>query len=298
MTTENSQPNVSGEPEKTTRTFSQIMTDFWHKNMIGISSTVLIGVLFIAVFWNQMVISIYSGEHGLKWSRFSGTELDKSYPEGVNFIWPWDKMYIYNTRIQTQHDTLTILTAEGLSIEVEYFSRFFIIKDSIPIIHQTLGPNYVETFIIPEIASASMSIIGNYTPEQLYKISTLVVQSTIKYYLNKQLVERNIIIEDYLIKKITLPKIVSESIEKKMIAEQLNYEFDYKIQIEEKEKQRKEIEAEGIKQFEASSNISILKWKGLEVTSEFAKSENSKIIIMGTGDKDLPLLLNTNEEKK
>jgi regulator of protease activity HflC (stomatin/prohibitin superfamily) len=113
------------------------------------------------------------------------------------------------------------------------------------------------------------------------------------YYLNKQLIARNIIIEDYLIKRISLPEIVSRSIEKKMVAEQLSYEFDYKLLTEEKERRRKLIEAEGIRAFEEVSQIPILKWKGLEVTSEFARSSNSKIIIMGTNEKDLPLLLNT-----
>jgi regulator of protease activity HflC (stomatin/prohibitin superfamily) len=61
--------------------------------------------------------------------------------------------------------------------------------------------------------------------------------------------------------------------------------------------QRKIIEAEGIRQFEELSKIPILKWKGLEVTSEFAKSNNSKIIIMGNGKNGLPLLLNSDDKK-
>ena len=103
--------------------------------------------------------------------------------------------------------------------------------------------------------------------------------------------------DDYLIRKISLPDLVSSSIERKMVAEQLSLEFNYKITIEEKEKQRKAIEAEGIRQFEQLSKISILKWKGLEVTSEFAKSNNAKIIIMGNGKNNLPLLLNPDEKK-
>ena len=82
-----------------------------------------------------------------------------------------------------------------------------------------------------------------------------------------------------------------------MIAAQLAYEFDYKLMVEEKEKKRKSIEAEGIKSFEDISKIPILKWKGLEVTSEFAKSQNAKIILMGTSEKGLPLLLNTDDKK-
>jgi len=273
----------------------QAVADYWNKHTLGISMVLLLFVFFIAFFWKNIFISLDSGEQGIRWSRFTGTRLDEYYGEGLHVIWPWDKMYIYNTRIQTRSDTMQILSAEGLSINVEFIYRFYAVPDSIPVIHKNLGVNYAETFVAPEVESASMSIIGNYTPEQLYKISSLVIQSTIKYYLNKQLIARNIVVDDYLIKKITLPDIVSKSIEKKMVAEQLSYEFDYKLAIEEKEKKRKGIEAEGIRKFEEVSRIPILKWKGLEVTSELAKSPNSKIIIMGSGQKDLPLLLNTDK---
>ena len=266
---------------------------FWDKHTMGITMSLLLFVLFIALFWSRIFISIDSGEQGIRWSRIDGTRLDEQYGEGLHLIWPWDRMYIYTTRIQTRSDTMQILTAEGLSINIEFVYRFYAIPDSIPVIHKQLGVNYSETYVTPEVQSASMSIIGNYTPEELYKVSSLVIQSTIKYYLNKQLIARNIVIDDYLIKKISLPSIVSESIEKKMVAEQLSYEFDYRLLVEEKERKRKSIEAEGIRTFEEVSKIPILKWKGLEVTSEFAKSDNSKIIIMGTNEKDLPLLLNT-----
>ncbi|MDD4922144.1 MAG: prohibitin family protein [Bacteroidales bacterium] len=273
------------------------IVDYWERHTLGISMTLLVFIFMVALFWKNIFISLDSGQQGIRWSRFSGTKLDEYYGEGLQIIWPWDKMYIYNTRIQTKSDTMQILTSEGLSIKVEFIYRFYAVPDSIPVIHKNLGVNYAETFVAPEVESASMSIIGNYTPEQLYKISSLVIQSTIKYYLNKQLITRNIIVDDYLIKRITLPDIVSKSIEKKMVAEQLSYEFDYKLIVEEKEKKRKSIEAEGIRSFEAISQIPILKWKGLEVTSEFAKSENAKIVIMGTGEKSLPLLLNADEKK-
>lgn len=279
------------------RLVKQGIIDYWDRHTLGITMSLLIFVFFIALFWKNIFISLDSGQQGIRWSRISGTQLDEYYGEGLKIIWPWDKMYIYNTRIQTKSDTMQILTSEGLSIRVEFIYRFYAIPDSIPVIHKKLGVNYAQTFVAPEVESASMSIIGNYTPEQLYKISSLVIQSTIKYYLNKQLISRNIVIDDYLIKKISLPDIVSKSIEKKIVAEQLSYEFDYKIIVEEKEKKRKSIEAEGIKSFQEISKVPILKWKGLEVTSEFAKSQNSKIIIMGNREKDLPLLLNADEKK-
>jgi regulator of protease activity HflC (stomatin/prohibitin superfamily) len=210
----------------------------------------------------------------------------------MHIIFPWDVMYIYNTRVQTMNNTLQILTTEGLTITVDYAFRFYPIKDGIPTIHKTLGQNYAQTFVDPEVKAASMSVIGNYPPEQLYRISTLVIQASIKYYLNKKMLARNIVLEDYLIKRIILPKPVADSIERKMVADQLSQEYDYRLSIEKKEKERKIIEAEGIKAFEKIADIPVLKWKGLEVTEKLSKSPNSKIIIMGNGDKGLPLLLN------
>lgn len=272
--------------------------EYWNKHTIGISIGLLVFIFFIAFYWNNIFISIDSGEQGIRWSRLNGTELNEIYGEGLHMIWPWDKMYIYTTRLQSQSDTLQILTSEGLTVKVEFSFRFFLLRDSIPTIHKTLGTTYATSFVKSEIEAASMAIIGNFSPEQLYKMSTLVIQSSIKYYVSKHLLEKNIVMDEYLIRKISLPDLVSNSIERKMVAEQMSYEFNYKLTIEEKEKQRKIIEAQGIKQFEDLSNISILKWKGLEVTSEFAKSPNAKIIIMGNGKNDLPLLLNSDDKSK
>ncbi len=275
--------------------FQNVRTKFvalWDKNSISITISLLILAFLIVFFWNNIVISIYPGQQGVHWSRFSGTQVDEIYGEGMHVIWPWDIIYKYNTRVQTLENTLEILTSEGLTISVDYTFRFHAVKDGIPMLHKTLGENYAETFVVSEVKAASMSVIGNYTPDQLYKISTLVIQASIKYYLNKQLLDHNVVMDDYLIKRIKLPEVVSESIEKKMVAEQLSHEYDYKLVIEKKEKDRKKLEAEGINAFEKVAGIPIIKWKALEVTSEFATSQNSKIIIMGNGDKGLPLLLN------
>ena len=35
----------------------------------------------------------------------------------------------------------------------------------------------------------------------------------------------------------------------------------------------------------------LLKWKGIEATQEIAKSSNAKIVVIGNGDGDLPIIL-------
>lgn len=269
----------------------------WNRYLFSITLTLLLFCFLLALLWNRIFISIDPGHQGIRWSRFEGTRVEERYNEGLHIIWPWDRMYLYTTRVQTNNNSLDILTTEGLTIKVEYTYRFHVFPDSIPVIHQELGYQYATTFVEPEVQAASMAVIGNYSPDQLYQISTLVVQSSLKHYLSKRLFSQNIIFDDYLIRKIILPEIVSKSIEKKIIAKQLAQEFDYKLQVETKEKKRKKIEAEGISEFAQISGIPILKWKGLEVTEKFAESKNSKIIMVGNNENSLPLIFNSDEKE-
>jgi regulator of protease activity HflC (stomatin/prohibitin superfamily) len=108
--------------------------------------------------------------------------------------------------------------------------------------------------------------------------------------------ERYILLDDLLLKSVTLPRPVAESIESKLRAQQLAQEFDYRLMTETKEAERKKIEAEGIRNFQdtiTGSGISeqFLRFKGIEATLELAKSPNSKIVIIGGGDDKLPLIL-------
>ena len=58
---------------------------------------------------------------------------------------------------------------------------------------------------------------------------------------------------------------------------------------------RKEIEALGISEFQKIVTRTItpqlLKWKGIEATQEISKSPNSKVVVIGNGDGDLPIIL-------
>ena len=73
------------------------------------------------------------------------------------------------------------------------------------------------------------------------------------------------------------------------------WEYEFKIDKARKEAERKKIEADGISDFQRIVNRTItpqlLKWKGVEATQEISKSPNSKVIVIGNGDGDLPIIL-------
>ena len=114
--------------------------------------------------------------------------------------------------------------------------------------------------------------------------------------VGKEKIEKNYInLDAILIRDVTLPLTLQAAIEQKLKQEQESLEYEFKIDKAKKEAERKEIEAKGIAEFQKIVNRTItpqlLKWKGVEATQEIAKSSNAKVIVIGNGDGDLPIIL-------
>jgi len=267
---------------------------FWRRYRIRIIIFLLVLAFIIAYLWHNIFISIYPGHAGVKWERFyGGTVTDKVCGEGLHIIWPWDKIYDYSLRVQERHNRVKILTTAGLSVDMDISFRFYPAgKSVLPFLHQKWGPDYSDKFVEPEAKANAIAVIGEYPPKELFSLDTIEIQKKIKERLKQKFKAADIVLQDFLITHLSLPKTITNAIEKKLTQEQLLQEYEFKLAVARKEKERKEVEAQGLKLFEGISGISILKWKGLAVTSEIARSENSKVIIVGTGSKDLPVILN------
>jgi len=88
-------------------------------------------------------------------------------------------------------------------------------------------------------------------------------------------------------------------LKKKIEAEQSALKYEYILQQERKEAERRIIEAEAKAKansiLSASLSDKILKDKGIEATLQLANSPNSKVIIVGSGSDGLPLILGGNQ---
>lgn len=266
----------------------------WYRHKLKIIIFLLIFAFLVAYLWNNIFISIYPGYAGVMWYRFSGgTVMDKVYGEGLHVIFPWDQLIIYSVRTHERHDTVKILTSAGLYIDMDISYRFYPERKTyLPYLHRIWGPDYAEKFVQPEAKAAAIAILGDRTPKELYSLNTTQVQEEIRSLLYKEFKNSYIVLNDFLITRLMLPKTISDAIERKLTQEQLLQEYEFRVKVAEKEKERKEIEALGINIFESISNIPILKWRGLTVTSEIARSNNAKVIVIGTGDGGLPIILN------
>jgi regulator of protease activity HflC (stomatin/prohibitin superfamily) len=258
-----------------------------------ITSTI-VALLLLMYFQPLIFITIKSGEEGVLYRRFAGgTVTDQTYKEGFHIVYPWNKMTIYNIRVQQKSFSFFVLTAEGLKIELLLSVRYYPRRDALGILHQQIGPDYVEKIVFPEVENTLRVLVGKLALDQLYSNEESLHQMIIKTVAE---IETNyIIIEDVILRQIMLPKQVETAIETKIEQKQLAEAYKYRIDREAQEATRKKIEADGISEYNVKIHKSltpdILKWKGIQATQALAESPNAKIVVIGNGGNQLPIIL-------
>lgn len=265
---------------------------YWVREYSFYISITLLLVLFFAVLAsNRIIHNIGPGERGVRWSRWNGTVLDRVYDEGIRLILPWDRMYIYNVRVQEMNDQVTVLSSNGLPITVTYSCRYRAYPGTVPALHKDYGPGYADVLVRPEVVSALRVVVGNYRPEDIYARDEQGLLDEVFSTLEANLTNHYVVVQDILIKELRLTTEIENAINQKLVQEQQALAYEFRLQLEEAERQRKTIEAEGIRAFENISGVSMLQWRGIEATLELAKSPNAKIVIVGTGQDQMPIIL-------
>ncbi|MBP7654119.1 prohibitin family protein [Candidatus Dependentiae bacterium] len=254
-------------------------------------------ILVFAVFYNRIVINIYSGQAGVLWKRFGGgTVVDQVYGEGIHFISPLNKMNVYNLRFQIINDYIDVLTVNGLTVRVNFAIRFHPNKYLLGLLHKYAGPDYQETVVKSEIKSVIRKVVGPYKPEELYAAQKAIVEQ-IQNDAAIRIGERFVKVDVVMIKSLELPKKIKEAIEEKLEQQQKFQAYEFRLATEKKELERKTIEAEGHKIFQEKFGMDIdkyLKWRSIMAAEEIAKSPNAKVIITGPGKDGIPIILGGN----
>ena len=260
----------------------------------------VLGLILIIVLSNTTFLTIEPGQKGVKFKRFGGGLVkDEVYDQGFHVIAPWNKMYIYDVRINEQFEAMDVLSKNGLNIQVELSYLFNPIPNEIGFLHDEIGSNYLDRIIKPEIRSATREVIGQYLPEELYSTKREAIQVEIYNKTKTAIANKHINLDAVLIRSVQLPDNLKNAIEQKLQEEQLAFQYEFKLDRERKEAERKIIEAQAKadanKILNASLTDKILKDKGIEATLELAKSDNSKIVVIGDGSNGgLPLILSGN----
>lgn len=258
---------------------------------------ILIGVVFLIVVLAKSAVTIDSGEAGVLFKTFGeGVVIDEPpMAEGFHIVAPWNEVFVYEVRQQELFEKMKVLSSNGLEIQIDASAWYEPVYSDLGKLHQNLGEGYLQRVIQPAIRSAARSVVGRYTPEQLYSSKRDAIQDEIfeetKLILEKQYVQLN----EVLVRDVTLPNTIKEAIERKLRQEQESLEYEFRLVTASKEAEKVRIEAQGKADanriLSASLTDKILQDKGIDATIKLSESPNSKVIVIGSGDSGMPIIL-------
>ena len=265
------------------------------------SYLIIAGAIFLILlfFGSSMFVTLQPGERGVIFRKFtSGLDKEKIFMPGFHIIAPWNDLIKYNVREQRSEENMDVLETNGLTLQVDAFIRYNPIPDKIGYIHEEQGKEYINKVVVPAVRAAVRRVMGQYSAEEIYSTKRAEVETAISEQTSKSLLDNNIMIQEFLIRSIKLPEQLKKSIEMKLQQEQEALAYQFRLDREKSEAERKRIEAQGIADFNkivnASLSSNILKQKGIDATLELSKSSNAKVVVVGSGKDGLPLILGNN----
>jgi len=245
--------------------------------------------IFLFLF-NRMVIIVGAGEGAVFYRLFfGGTVTTRVYGEGIHFIYPWDKLNVYNVRFQQVPHNFYVLTKHGLKVELFISIRYRPEYKLLGILHKNVGPDYLNTVVIPEIENVLRVLIGRLDAEEVYMTKESLIEKALNDAI-EQIAQRFIEVDNVIIKKIVLPPVVESAIQAKIEQQHKSDEYEFKLEKETREKERKRIEAEGLTLFHKSLTPEVLHWMAIQATLKLAESANAKTIIIGNKESGLPII--------
>ncbi|MEJ2376074.1 MAG: prohibitin family protein [Pseudolabrys sp.] len=305
---------------------------FLGRHLPSLSVLLMVAMLVATLLFPYVVITVPSGMVGVLWKRFNGYDLycwcfvgrgtildpRELRDEGLHLVWPWDKLFLYNLRLQSTTQTYNAITKDGVNVVVQINIRYQLLHNSIAVLHKFIGPDYLNSVVAPEIGSQARQVISQYNAADVYRkreeiqkairnksqrslgehLNSLVQPEAMeqpdpKHYLD--FLQNSIHILDTLVLSIELPPAIVAAINRQTEQFYQIQEYKYRVEREVEEAKRKQVEANGIAAFQRTVSKGIsdsyLRWRGIEATLALAQSKNAKIVVIGSGKEGLPIIL-------
>jgi regulator of protease activity HflC (stomatin/prohibitin superfamily) len=261
------------------------------KNLPNVGLPIILLSLLLIVFISRSSVNIGSGQAGVLFQTLGGGVVTDAPPKGEGFkiIAPWNRVVIYNVRQQEALERMQVLSSNGLEISLDISILYQPLYDELGLLHQTKGENYLNSVLLPNIRAVARSVVGRYTPEQLYSTKRDAIQNEIFEETRDNVLSQHIQLNSVLVRDVTLPTAIKEQ-------ESLEYEFRLVKAEQEAERQRIDAEGKAIANRILSASLTdrILREKGIEATLKLSESPNAKVIVIGSGEDGMPIILGGN----
>jgi regulator of protease activity HflC (stomatin/prohibitin superfamily) len=272
-----------------------------HHNLIKSAGfgLVLIGLLVTSL------IQIEPGEVGVQ--KLFGKVNDHILESGLNFKNPLVVVVPFDIRTQNYtmsgvetegeisgDDAIRVLSADGLEVVIDLTVLYKVVPIEAPSILKEIGTDYKNVIVRPICRTKIRDNAVYYDAVALYSTKRDEFQDRIFKGIESDFKGRGLLLEQLLVRNITLPASVKTAIESKINAEQEAQKMTFVLQKEKQEAERKRVEAQGIADYQKIINLSLTdKQLQYEMIKAITNSPNAKLIIMGDG-KNTPIILNGN----
>ncbi len=257
---------------------------------VGLAVVVLV---MLAITTSCALRTVGTGQVGVTtlFGRVTGERLDA----GIHLVNPLKRVAEMSVRTQEVKEQAAVPSSEGLIMRLEASLLFRLDPSRAPEVLQKLGIDYPQLVISPNFRSVMRAVTAAHTASALYSEGRETMSGQMLDQMQKALAGRGVIVENVLLRDIVLPDTLRQAIEAKQQADQEAQRMNFVLQRERQEAERKRIEAQGVADFQRivaqGLNQQLLEWKGIEATMEIAKSQNSKVVVIGNSKNGMPLIL-------
>jgi regulator of protease activity HflC (stomatin/prohibitin superfamily) len=215
-------------------------------------------LLIILTIWvaSWFVVIIGAGETGV-YSLF-GKVHDQELRSGFHLVNPLAKVEKMSVRTEQYtmsispaegqvkgDDSISSLTKEGLDVNIDFTSLYRLEESKASDVYREVGLDYVNKIIRPEIRGVIRDIVSQYEAKELYSEKRQEASGRMASLLKERVESRGIIIEEAVIRNVQLPPSLAKAIQEKLASEQEAQRYDFVLEKETKEAERKRIEAAG-----------------------------------------------------
>jgi len=266
-----------------------------------------VGILVILVGIGTLVVKqVEAGQVGVQ--TLFGKVDNRTLESGLNIVNPMVEVTMFDIKTQNYtmsgvhdegdkggDDAIRVLSADGLEVIIDLTVLYRVLPNKAPSILKEIGADYKNTIVRPITRTKIRDNAVYYDAVALYSTKRDEFQGRIFNGIAKDFKDRGLVLEQLLVRNITLPQSVKVAIESKINAEQDAQKMQFVLQKERQEAERKRVEAQGIADYQKIINTGLspqqLQYEMIKANKEIALSPNTKIIIMGNS-KGMPVMLN------
>jgi len=201
---------------------------------------------------------------------------------------------VHDEGVQSGDDAIRVLTADGLEVTIDLSVLYRIVPTDAPKLIRETGLDYRDKIVRPITRTRIRDNAVYYDAVALYSTKRDEFQGRIFKSIEEDFKKRGLLLENLLVRNITLPASVKAAIELKINAEQEAQKMQFVLQKERQEAERKRVEAQGIADYQRIITETLtdrqLQYEQIKANLKLAESQNSKVIIM-SGKGSTPVIL-------